>query len=328
MPRLPLLTSEQKKFISEIKLGAAEDGRKLSAAEVINEVKIHFENATVSPTAIVKYNSEVNKDLNELQDKPWNTAALNDASLSPDSIRWLMLIQLLRKYFFSKPITIREAKWFDRFSGFKNMNQNYSGTEKEMIFSLSLMTWAQKYAYREKIDILAGVKQPDYSDLDISMITGDFQSTSDQSRKLMSDAVDTILIDKNSARNILIKALRNAYNRYIKPSMFDSLRNTEVSFLGHSLGDPDMSENALLLYAASLVTLDKDEQLSTKLKEMKYSPKLELIRLVRDWCMKNAVLGSSLDTIDFNDPLNHDLKNNFYSMILSSIEDVKKGSAK
>jgi hypothetical protein len=52
-------------------------------------------------------------------EKIWNTAALKDESISHGSIPWLIRLQIQRGWYHSKPMTIRQAKWFDRLSGFR-----------------------------------------------------------------------------------------------------------------------------------------------------------------------------------------------------------------
>jgi hypothetical protein len=88
-----------------------------------------------------------------------------------------MRLQSYRKIYDSKPLTIREAKWFDRLLGIKEgfiipSDVDAGIFEKDVFAAHVIATWAQLYAYKEKINILSGNKESDNSDLDEYILTG------------------------------------------------------------------------------------------------------------------------------------------------------------
>ena len=52
-------------------------------------------------------------------EKIWSSASLNQEPITPEAIHFLMWVQTHRKIFDSKPLTIREAKWFNRLLGIR-----------------------------------------------------------------------------------------------------------------------------------------------------------------------------------------------------------------
>ncbi len=140
--------------------------RRLLALELIKEIKKAGE---IQPTedTLIKYISEARSKYTI--DKAWNTSVLNSEPISPDALPWLIGVQVHLKSYCSKPLTIREAKWFNRLSGFRYTfpvsleSLGISDRTKDAFLSLVIATWAQIYAYREKIDTIARIKEPDYS---------------------------------------------------------------------------------------------------------------------------------------------------------------------
>ena len=120
---------------------------------------------------------EIRKNLREANpfDKPWNTASLNDALINAEILPWIVSVQFNRRQFLSKPLTIREVKWFTRLFGFriniKPLPEIESNVGPRSFFiSNTLATWSQIYADRERIDFIAGIQGQDYSDLDIAVV--------------------------------------------------------------------------------------------------------------------------------------------------------------
>lgn len=319
MARPELLTADQKKFIAEIKLQALEEKRRLSATNVIREVKEQFAAERVSATAIIKYLTKINERFKKLIDKPWNTATLNTERLSTSSIPWLIIVQISRKSFYSKPMTVREAIWFDRLHDFKDMFVSIPdirgiGTEEKIKTFLTIATWAQMYAYREKIDTIAGIKEPDYSVLDSYIIARDLQEIFKYNYKWASDAVDPIFNKENATKD----ALKKAYFRYLKPAIFETIREGETLILGHSLGDPDMPEYSLLIYCNVFGTLLVEENWYKTLKETNYQQKLYFLRLVREWCKNKPDLKPDFD---YSNP---DIKGKIDLVLSHILENVKR----
>jgi hypothetical protein len=173
----------------------------------IEVVKIHDRHPSFSPRDIEKMwpyfvpeslkdkspgHSKINEIVNEADankekmgtEKIWSSASLNEEPITPEAIHFLMWVQTYRKIFDSKPLTIREAKWFNRLLGIReefsyppDINNEELG--KDWFIPNVIATWAQIYAYKEKIDILAGNKESDYSDLDEYILTGHLISIDD-----------------------------------------------------------------------------------------------------------------------------------------------------
>ena len=79
------------------------------------------------------------------------------------------------KKYLARPLSIREVKWFARLFGFRTYFKPLQEIEddpdlKFMFISNVLASWAQVYAEREKVDTIAGIEEPDYSDLDIAIV--------------------------------------------------------------------------------------------------------------------------------------------------------------
>jgi hypothetical protein len=146
----------------------------------------------------IKKTADPNRDKIGIE-KAWTSAALNEEPISPDAIHWLIELQALyRKLYYSKPLTIREARWFNRLSGWREGFSYRSDIDIEkhgeetylshLFISHVIATWAQLYAYREKIDTIAGIKELDYSDLDSRIATGRLSAIHDYDQKWAWDA--------------------------------------------------------------------------------------------------------------------------------------------
>ena len=56
-----------------------------------------------------------------------------------------------------------------------------------------IATWAQIYAYRERIDAIAGIKEPDFSDLDSHLAKYDLDDLAQSEAKQLFDYIDLML---------------------------------------------------------------------------------------------------------------------------------------
>jgi hypothetical protein len=142
------------------------------------------------------------------------------------------------------------------------------------------------YAYHEKIDTIAGIKEPDYSDLDNNInefIAGNFQAISKYDNKWVNVALSPVFKKRITPKD----ALEEAASRYLKFGFFDTIRAAESAILGHSLGNPDMPENSLEIYGFILGILLYEKDSGKVLEEINYRQKLNFLRLVREWCMSN-----------------------------------------
>ena len=127
-------------------------------------------------------------------DKSWNTALLNSEMLDPDLIPWIINVQYHLNKYLAKPLTIREVKWFTRLFGFRTYFKPLPEMENDpdlrsLFISNVLATWAQIYAEREKVDDIAGIQEPDYSDLDIAIVDNDFSAIREYSDEKLSDQI-------------------------------------------------------------------------------------------------------------------------------------------
>lgn len=133
-------------------------------------------------SAINKYLTRINKGIAnpDPEDSPWDTATLKDEPITPDAVPVLVGVQSQRKAYLSVVLSVREARWFNRLFGFRDMFRRKcpndgSDYEKEVIFIPNVLaTWSQLYAYREKIDMLAGIEKPDFSELDAGILNSDY----------------------------------------------------------------------------------------------------------------------------------------------------------
>jgi len=191
-------------------------------------------------------------------DKPWNTALLNSELLDSDLIPWIINTQYHRKKFLAKPLTIREVKWFSRLFGFRTYFKPLPEMENNpdlgsFFISSVLATWAQVYAEREKIDDIAGIREPDYSDLDIAIIDNDFAAIREYSDEKLSDQVHN---RRGNKGNLTESQWAKIHKEWMLPSLKHNILILESRILRHSLGDPDMFPQYLRAYHAILFQND------------------------------------------------------------------------
>ena len=191
-------------------------------------------------------------------DKPWNTALLNSEMLDPDLIPWVINVQYHLKKFLAKPLTIREVKWFTRLFGFRTYFKPLPEMENDpelrsLFISNVLATWAQIYAEREKVDDIAGIQEPDYSDLDIAIVDNDFSAIREYSDEKLSDQVHGL---RGNQRELTESQWEKVQEGWMLPSLKHNILILESRVLKHSLGDPDMSPQYLRAYHALLFIHD------------------------------------------------------------------------
>jgi len=258
--RLYLLNNE------EVKREFANDGEYAQKSQ--REFNIFVEERKLPGVSrISKYLTELNNNtVNNPPSPPWHTGTLSGERIETEAIPWLMGLQSMRKSNYSKPITVREAKWFSYLSGFRKtyaddlqdflsntMGINDDGS-KNVFLSYVIATWAELYAYREKIDTNAGIKDPDYSDLDDYIAKGDIGSIYQRNDRHLFAEIDRLANKKDVAE----KELTDFNSRYLLPSLLDQIRFQEIRILGHSLGEPDMPIKSILLYSDILTWILAD----------------------------------------------------------------------
>ncbi|MFC2060136.1 hypothetical protein ACFLTZ_03460 [Chloroflexota bacterium] len=197
-------------------------------------------------------------------DKPWNTALLNSEMLDSDLIPWIINVQYHLKKYLAKPLTIREVKWFTRLFGFKPYFKPLPEMEnnsdlRSLFISNVLATWAQIYAEREKVDDIAGIQEPDYSDLDIAIVDNDYSAIREYSDEKLSDQVHGLL---GKQRRLTESQWSKIQEGWTLPSVKHNILILESRVLNHSLGDSGMSPQYLRAYHNMLFQHDhnRDEE--------------------------------------------------------------------
>ena len=210
-------------------------------------------------------------------DKLWNSALLDNEPLDSNIIPWVINSQYNLKKYLSRPLTIREVKWFSRLFGFRKYIKPLPEIEnnvnlKSFFISNVLVTWSQVYADRERINLVAGVQGQDYSDLDIAIV--------DNNIRLAVTVIDEKMID----RTLRMKASKaeipeREYLVYI-----------ESEYLQHSLGEPDMPYESC--HAYNIMMAYAKAKYDDKLRVTPYMQKVNFFILMRQFC-----IDSSLDQV-------------------------------
>jgi len=115
----------------------------------------------------------------------------------PDLIPWIINVKYNLRKHLARPLSIREVKWFAKLFGFRTYFKPLPEMEnnpelKSLFVSSVLASWAQVYAEREKVDTIAGIEEPDYSDLDIAIVENDFHAIGVYINKRLVDQVDKL----------------------------------------------------------------------------------------------------------------------------------------
>ena len=219
---------------------------------------------------------EIRKNLREVNpfDKPWNTASLNNEPISTEIIPWIVSVQFNRRQFLSKLLTIREVKWFTRLFGFRinirpspeiESNPNL----KSFFTSNVLAAWSQIYADRERIDFIAGIQNQDYSDLDIAMVDNNIRLAVTYNDEKMHD------------RTLRIQASRAEIPEREYIVYFES------DYLGHSLGEPEMSHESC--HAYNIMMSYAKLHYEQKLRAVPYLQRINFFILMRQFCQERTL---------------------------------------
>jgi hypothetical protein len=183
-------------------------------------------------------------------DKPWNTAMLETEMLDPELIPWVINAQSNLKKYLSKPLTIREVKWFARLFGFRTHFKPPHEAEndpklKSLFLTNALASWAQVYAEREKVDSIAGIEEPDYSYLDLAIVDNDLSQIREHCDEKLSDQVHDMLGKK---RGLTESQWVKIQETWTLPSVRHNILILESNILHHSLGNPVMPPEYLRAY--------------------------------------------------------------------------------
>ena len=262
----------------------------------------------------------------ELKDTPWNTATLNIEPINPEVIPWLIGLQVSRKKFLSKPITIREAKWFNRFFGLRNdiiikdSDVDNDPNLKKTALSHVIAMWAQIYAYREITDTVASVKESDYTDLDRHLVELDFEDVYNTSVWRTQREIEAFAHKEKHTEDDLEKF----YSNMARSSM-DIIKYWEIVYLRHSLGDPDMPDESMDMYSRVLLRIADKKSLNKSLQKSTYRKRLTFFARLRQWCNDNPFI--ELTDYNFDDPdAERDCLYSMVSTILNDIEGEVKES--
>lgn len=292
------LTPKVKRLIAQTAVSNPTYDRTLLARQLIADIEKAGEVAPTEDTCI-KYISDARSKYTI--DNPWNTATLNIEPISPDTIPWLITAQLRMKEYYSKPLTIREAKWYNRLLGFQHYIKASEDIESDIeikrYFVCNVITeWSHIYAYREKIDDIAEIKQPNYSDFDYYLATLDYKAIYDYGDKF---TVDNMVSFTNKPDSITKDSLIRWANKIFRPSFFELLRFIESRYLGHSLGEPDFDTSDL--YHRILALIGSENALYfDKISKLSYTERIDFFKSLREVCkdtpeeVKNANLNELL----------------------------------
>jgi len=245
-------------------------------------------------------------------EKVWNTAALKDESISHESIPWLIGLQIQRSLYHSKPMTIRQAKWFDRLSGFRQYlesgdpltsftakadsynapffdipwkvslsTKEIPNNERPRFIAQVIATWAQIYAHREYIDTMSGIKNPDYSDLDASIAKNKIGAIYSYNVQQYL----TRMLDKTPSQATYSEKQRlNLLNNV------DHITFQETTLLGHALGDPEMKDRSIELYSYALWQILVRPKLIDRISKLAYIKKIRYFVHIREWVIEKPYL--------------------------------------
>ena len=247
---------------------------------IINSKKLPGE------SAINKYLTRINKVIAkpDPEDSLWNTAILQGEPITPDVVPVLVGVQSQRKAYLSVGLSVREARWLNRLFGFRDTFRRKCPSdgndhEKEVVFIPNMLaTWSQIYAYREKIDALAGIEKPDFSELDTRILNNDctlgykyvsaFYFRSSEVASLGADKEKYKRFDKT----------------YTSSTLIAQIWLMECGLLSHSLGTPDLTHNSLLVYHTGLSGLTSgDIQCLQRFQKLPYGKRIELLVTLRQW---------------------------------------------
>jgi hypothetical protein len=109
---------------------------------------------------------------------------------------------------------------------------------KKIIIPYILAFYAQIYAFREQLDTIANFKNPDYTDMDSHLVELDFNLFNGISFNRTLNKI-WLTIDKKNYPKI---------GRFKYSTIdIDYIGNSEIFYLRHSLGNPDMSDKSIEL---------------------------------------------------------------------------------
>jgi hypothetical protein len=260
--------------------------RELLAAQLEREIEEQNEKSPTIET-LKKYISEARNKGSDLLEKPWNTYTLNQEPISTEVVPYLIVIQKERKRFLSKPLTVREARWFNRLFGFKNTLAVESPEIKNdsdltaLFLANVIATWSNFYSSREQIDEISGIKEPDYTDLDSALASLDLSRISSSGQRRLFNNLDSVelIVQRQEDRGKFA---------VIKPVLIDGIRNVEISVLDHHLGSPDMPVKSIVSYgSALLINIVQNEQWYERLKGLPYLQEIKFFIGLRKHLLVN-----------------------------------------
>jgi len=276
------LSPEVRSLIVSRAVSERDNTREQLAESLIAQIEGQGYTAPTFETTI-KYISRARSAGDDSLDKPWSTVTLGREMIDAEVIPWLIGAQVHRKQFLSRPLTIREARWFNRLFGLRNnialLPDMASNPKLELFYKSNMLsTWSEIYAYREKIDSIAGIKDPDFSDLDAAVLQQSSQSMDEYSAEIMRDQVFHI-----NQTLTLANHHEPSWDELLSPLI--QIRYWEMRSIYHSLGEPAMSSEAVdtYLFALKVITstspLDRD--FVARIQELDYGKKINFFISVR-----------------------------------------------
>ncbi len=282
------LSPEVRSLIASRAISERDTTREQLAESLIAQIEAQ---GYTSPTfeTTIKYISRARSSGDDSLDKTWSTISLGREMIDGEVIPWLIGAQVHRKQFLSRPLTVREARWFNRLFGLKNsiklLPEMVSNPKLELFYKSNMLaTWSEIYAYREKIDSIAGIKEPDFSDLDAAVLQQNSKSMRDYSGELLRDQMihinDTLTLKNHH---------EPSWEELLSPVI--EVRFWEMRTIYHSLGEPAMSSKAIGSYLMALKfitpnlfpipTLPHEREFVGRIQKLDYEKKIKYIISVR-----------------------------------------------
>ena len=131
---------------------------------------------------------------------------------------------------------------------------------------------------------MAGIKNPDYSDLDNNLANLDFEAIYKYNDVKLFDAIGEI----TNRDDINKENLEDFNEQYLLPSLIDQIRFQEMRILAHSLGEPDMTQDSIRLYSGILTSILADiPTFFDALLKIPHIKRIHFLSVLRNWVKEN-----------------------------------------
>lgn len=276
------LSPEVRSLIVSRAVSEHDTTREQLAESLIAQIEAQGHTAPTFETTI-KYISRARNIGDDALEKPWSTITVGSEKIEAEVIPWLIGAQVHRKQYLSRPLTVREARWYNRLFGLRNsitlLPEMESNDKLGQLFKSNLLaTWSEIYAYREKIDTIAGIKEPDFRDLDAAVLQQSSQTMGEYSGEILRDQLFHI-----NETLTLTNHREPTWDELVSPVI--QVRFWEMQILFHSLGEPAVSSKALDGYLMALKCITSksplDRAFVERIQDLDYEKKIKFLILVR-----------------------------------------------